>query len=250
MAVPGKPHVQLWLVEACPSGKADALCIVKQPDGIMGQAEFRAAADAGTLISRMLEERGAGADQQVRTLASQLTPDVANDVVHFLASLHGRFPSLIDRAAERIADVEARHWLMAATAGFAAERQNLVRMAVAAGPISSTPGHDESDAMLLHMARAFEMLATSDRDGCALGACIAFAVDWHAIRVLLDSIAATFDLDVQPCTLPLPQDSIGLGSMLATGAARSRAMLFGADQYLAQKQGLWALLAARRRARL
>jgi len=216
----------------------------------MKHAEFRAAADAGTLISRMLEERGAKADQQVRALADALTPDVSNDVVHFLASLHGRFPSLIDRAAERIADIEARQWLMAATAGFAAERQNLIRMAVAAGPIASTAGHDESDAMLPHIARAFEMLATSDRDGCAVGACIAFAADWHAIRVLLDSIAATLDIDAPTCTLPPAQDSLNLASTLATGAARSRAMLFGADQYLAQKQGLWALLAARRRARL
>ena len=61
----------------------------------------------------------------------------------------------------------ARAWLATATHAFAGERAYLARLAVAAGPVPSTPGAGDSDAAVLGQRHAIEMLAQSERNGCA-----------------------------------------------------------------------------------
>src|ERR1700740_329291 len=53
------------------------------------------------------------------------------DAAHYLCMLHGRYPGVIDHAATRVADNAARDWLIAAAAGFAAERSFLTQVSVA-----------------------------------------------------------------------------------------------------------------------
>ena len=74
-------------------------------------------------------------------------PNLA-DVVHFLCALHGRHPGIVDLAAARIVDPAGRAWLASAAEAAAAERLYLTRLAVAAGPVPSTPGGGGSEAAI------------------------------------------------------------------------------------------------------
>ncbi|HEX8571328.1 MAG TPA: hypothetical protein VF759_01105 [Allosphingosinicella sp.] len=171
------------------------------------------------------------------------------DLIHFLCVLHGRYPGLVDHAAGRVIEPEARAWLTNATYAFAGERAYLARLAVAAGPLPSTPGAAGSDAAVLGQRHAMETLASSERRGCALGAAMALVLDWAAIRGGLD--AAALRLGVDPPAYPAAdRDSvIALADSYADAPAVQRALLFGAEQILVQHHGLWDLLEARREAR-
>ena len=171
------------------------------------------------------------------------------DAVHFIANLHGRQPSLIDLARAKPAGEDARAWLDAASQGFAEERAYLMRIVVAAGPLPSTPGQAESEAAVAGQRHALEMLARSDRNGCAIGAAMALVLDWRAARAVIDAAAQRFGVALTPPALPSPRQTMAL-----IGAAESssveRAMVFGAQQLLVQQRGLWDLLEARAGARI
>src|SRR3546814_18476999 len=77
--------------------------------------------------------------------------------------LHGRHPGVIDHAAMRTAHNDARGWLIQAADGFADERTYLTQIAVAAGPVPSTPGQSDSEAAMLSQRHALAMLAQSAR---------------------------------------------------------------------------------------
>src|SRR5690242_3550860 len=87
------------------------------------------------------------------------------DAIHFLCALHGRHPGVVDHAATRTVDPAGRAWLAAAVSAASVERALLTRLAVAAGPIPSTPGGSGSEAAIQAQRSALATLAQSDRKG-------------------------------------------------------------------------------------
>jgi hypothetical protein len=171
------------------------------------------------------------------------------DAVHHLCILHGRHPGIIDIAAER-SQGEAGKWLSGVAEAFAQERTWLTKLVVAAGPIPSTAHQAESEAAVVAQGHALEMLAHSDRAGCALGAALALLLDWHALRLMLDVAADRFGLAPIPYDLPRESEIRGFAGTIIEGVAMERALLFGAQQLLIQHRGLWDLLESREQARL
>jgi hypothetical protein len=171
------------------------------------------------------------------------------DAAHYLCVLHGRFPGVIEHAQEHTAHPAAQGWLAAAAEAFSAERSLLTRLAVATGPLPSTPGQAECEAAVLQQRHALDMLAQSDRSGCALGAAVALALDWRAIRTVLDAAARRVSIEPQLCMLPDEDETRTVAMTVADSPAFERAMSFGAQQLLNQHRGLWDLLEAREAAR-
>jgi hypothetical protein len=172
-----------------------------------------------------------------------------SDAVHFLCMLHGRHPGVVDHAANRSPEPETRAWFNQATAAFAEERAFLARLSFAVGPIPSTPGAGDSESTVLAQRHAVEMLAQSERRGCALGAAIAVVIDWETIRSVLDVAAMRFGLDVPVSRLCSSGEVAALAEAAMTTAPLQRALLFGANQIVLQHHGLWDLLEARQQAR-
>lgn len=170
------------------------------------------------------------------------------DAVHLISSLHGSRPGVIDLARERQSSADMQAWADAAAEAFAEERAYLMRTVVAAGPIPSTPGQAECEAAVAGQRHALDMLARSDRNGCALGAAVALVLDWRAIRTIVDAAAQRFGVPLTPPSLPslrqtmVAVEAIGMPPI-------DRAMVFGAQQLLIQHRGLWGLLEARSEAR-
>ena len=172
-------------------------------------------------------------------------PALLADVAHFLNISHGRLPGVVDHAAGKIVDPQARQWLTHATSAFASERALLNSLTVAAGPIRRHLDQDKIEALLATQQRSFEMLATSDRNGCPAGAAMAFVLDWHATRPVLDRAAMMLNVKAQACALPGVSVTVALADALSGNASVERAMAFGSQQVLAQQRGLWHLIAAR-----
>lgn len=174
---------------------------------------------------------------------------IVADAIHLIGMLHGRYPGIIDHAAERAPDDGAFAWLTEASAGFAAERSYLAKLVSVVGPIPSTPGQAESEAAVAAQRHALDMLSTSDRAGCAVGAAVALVIDWRAMRVALDVAADRFGLEPPPCALPDRDTTATMVAAMAVTPAIERAIAFGAQQVLAQHRGLWDLIDARASAR-
>ena len=181
----------------------------------------------------------------LRSSVKTIRPALIADIAHFMCISHGRLPGVVDHAASKIVDEAARVWLLRAIEGFSAERALLNQLTVAAGPIRRLVGQDKISALLANQSKSFEMLATSDRNGCPAGAAIAFVLDWQASRGLLDHAALALGIEPPKITLPDIQMSENLANDLGATEAQKRAMLFGAQQLLAQQRGLWQLIAAR-----
>jgi len=167
------------------------------------------------------------------------------DIAHFMHISHGRHPGIIDHAAQKISDDAAQSWLVAAIEGFAREQSFLNTLTVTAGPIRRLLGQDKVNTLIESQAKNFQMLATSDRKGCPAGAAIAFIVDWHQTRPLLDLVAHAMGLARPSATLPSVSECAALAGKLDDGGNYRRAMAFGAYQTLEQMRGLWRLIAAR-----
>lgn len=194
------------------------------------------AVDGSTGRCRVPSRAAADAIDAARALA---------DAAHFLSSLHARHPGVIDLAALKPGAERARDWFAAAVAGFEGERSYLTRLIVAAGPVPSTPGQASAMAALGTQRAAIELLARSDRAGCALGAAVALVLDWQSIRTLLDAVALRFDVPLQPYRLPTREETLAAAERAAATPAIERAMLFGAAQLLAQHRHMWDLLDTR-----
>ena len=180
----------------------------------------------------------ARADASMRDLA---------DAVHALCTVHGsperRPPQLA------VADTALQHWISRVGLVRADERAFLARLAAAVGPIPSTPGHAAAEAALLTQRQVLDRLSASDRAGCALGAAIALTLDWVAVRAVLDNAAGRLfgASPGQIADAARQIEALLAQSTLPVGV--ERAMLFGAEQMLAQHRGLWHLLEARTSAR-
>jgi hypothetical protein len=170
------------------------------------------------------------------------------DAVHCLCALHGRHPSVIDHAGVRPAGEPISQWLAAAGEAFADERALLGRLAAAAGPIPSTPDGQQAEAALAAQRHAIDVLARSERSGCALGAALALVADWSAIRQVLAVAADRFGVSASVSRLSRPDALVSIVGDVESAAER-RAMLFAAEQIAHQHFGLWDLLEARALAR-
>lgn len=196
-------------------------------------------------LGALVEADGTAAHPHARRLrqAGAARRDLA-DAAHALCAVHGTHPGLADDASARDRDGTAAGWLDAAAGAFAAERQLLARIVSAAGPLPSTPGQAATDAAWATQRHAFQMLARSDRSGVSLGAAVALALDWAAIRGLLGAAGDAYGLTLPPLTLP---DAAETATVVAL--APERALLFGARALLEQHRALWSLLEARAAAR-
>ncbi|WP_022682692.1 DUF6975 family protein [Sphingobium bisphenolivorans] len=180
--------------------------------------------------------------------ASVMLPDLA-DAAHYLCMLHGRHPGVVDYAATRSADNSARNWLIQAADGFARERAYLAQVTVAVGPAPSTAGQSDCETVVSQQRHALDMLAQSDRRGCAMGAAVALVLDWHAVRHVLDIAAIRVGLEPHRSDLPDRAATLQVAEAIGGDDAIDRAIQFGARQLLNQHRGLWDLLQARARIR-
>ena len=204
--------------------------------------------DVAELLDSLVASGGTGAHSHVRSGALSSGPEAMRnlaDAVHFLCLLHGRYPGVIDNAARKAVDPASRQWMDEAADAFAQERAFLSKIASAVGPVPSTQGQAQCEAAVAAQRRALDMLAESDRQGCAVGAAIALTLDWRTIRVLLDISAQRLEMTVPRCTLPDLRDTARVAAQVAETPAVERAIAFGAQQLIAQHSGLWDLLAAR-----
>lgn len=207
----------------------------------------------GALLVACVAEHGSAAHPYFGSDALRSGGDSGRnlaDAVHFLAALHGRFPSVVELAGLRSIEPAARPWLSQASDAMTAERAFLAKLAGAVGPTPSTPGSAGSETAVISQQSAVSTLAQSDRRGCALGAALAFALDWLQVRALLDITAIRLGMAAPFCDLGNAETLLTIAD--ETGAAApavSRAMLFGAQQFALQHHGLWDLLEARQQAR-
>lgn len=214
-----------------------------------GSAEPLRPLNADAMLATVLAD-GSAAHRHARLLVATrvATADLA-DAVHFLALLHGRYPGVLDHAADRVFDAAARDWMFRAAAGFAGERAYLTRLVVAAGPVPSTLGQAQSETAVTGQTHALAVLSQSERRGTALGAAIALVADWGAVRRVLDGAAARLGLTPPPHDLPDARASAAVVTKVSGSPGVERAMGFGAQQLLIQQRGLWDLLDARASAR-
>jgi len=182
-------------------------------------------------------------------LGAGVPPRDLSDAIHALCATHGHHPGLAAEARLHGVQPDAADWLDAIADAFVAERGYIARLAAAAGPLPSTPGQAESEAALLTSTHALEMLARSERRGCATGAVAALVHDWTTIRRILDHGATRFGIEVQPPAFPPAAHTAESVAMLGATAATERAVGFGAQQLFAQHRALWDLLEARASAR-
>lgn len=172
-----------------------------------------------------------------------------SDAVHALCALHGATPSMVELAIAARGGQDVQQWMHDAAVAFDEERHALAALTAAIGPLPSTPGQAESEAAISGQQHALATLARSDRSGCALGAALAFLLDWHAIRPVLDAAAHRAGAVPRPILLPAPNQIMTIAARLSAEPACARAMMFGAQQLIAQHRGLWHLLDARAEAR-
>lgn len=202
---------------------------------------------AASLLDFLLRSDG---NEPLRNIVRLSRPALKADIAHFLNIAFGRYPGIVDHAASTINDAAPRAWLDQSVAGFAAERAFLNRMTVAAGPIHRQIGQERISATLDALARSMDMLATSERAGCAAGAAIAFVMDWQETRPLLEHIALSLSLEVPVQSLPDTASSLALVDLLSANPSIRRAMAFGSQQMLAQQRGLWRIIEVRHQSML
>ena len=171
------------------------------------------------------------------------------DAIHFLCTVHGRYPGVMDHAATRSTDPAVRAWFSTTLEGFSQERAFLARLTVEVGPIPSTPGAANAQSTLLAQRHALDMLAQSERNGCALGAAMALIVDWGRIRGILNVAGNRFGVEPPSYRLTDSAAVRSLADNVGASPLVERAMLFGAEQIMLQHHGLWDLLEARQMAR-
>lgn len=198
-------------------------------------------------IGAILARSGSATHPHVQSLLlpNALLHDLT-DAVHAVCTVHGNHPCMIDYAMARGIQIETLPWLIRSSSAFAHERAYLAGLTAAAGPLPPTPGQAQADTALTPLRQTLEMLANSDRRGCATGAVSALILDWRTIRQFLDQAAARFGLtppinDMPEPLLDPPDEENALGLARARG--------FGATQMLIQHRGLWDLLEARASAR-
>lgn len=207
---------------------------------------------AGPMLTGIVRDHGSASHPYAASADLVAGPSASRDLadaIHFLCALHGRYPGVIELVATRNVESTARSWLSDAVESFARERTYLANLAMRAGPVPATPGAG-SEATVAMQRNAILTLAQSERRGCAIGAALAVAADWCAVRRVLDGAAARFGADIPPAWSAGRDDTIGeVADAIGESQAARRAMLFGAEQIAVQHRGMWDLLQARAQAR-
>jgi hypothetical protein len=202
-------------------------------------------------IARVAEE-GCARHPHLLSLIETSGPHASRDIadaVHLLCNVHGHHPGLVELALELTPKGAVQGWLARASDAFERERLYLVRLTAAVGPLPSTPGASETETTLVAQRHALEILARSERRGCALGAASALVSDWWPIRRLLDRAATRAGIETPAPSLP---DEASIVAVVEAGCdtpAAERALAFGREQLLLQNRGLLDLLEARAAAR-
>ena len=202
-------------------------------------------------LARVVED-GCARHSHLAALIDSSGPHAARDIadsIHLLCSVHGHHPGLIEQTFTISAKGPAQQWLGRAADAFERERLYLVRLTSAVGPIPSTPGAAETEATLVAQRHALEILAKSERQGCALGAATALVSDWWPIRRLLDRAAARVGIEAPAPSLPDEASILEVIDAECAAPASQRALAFGGEQMLLQNRGLFNLLEARALAR-
>ncbi|WP_254784245.1 hypothetical protein [Sphingomonas sp. OK281] len=231
------------------------LSVVQHGRGIMGSNAGRQDGEPGersawdALVLLADADGSTAHPHYARLIAGSPGQRNLSDAVHALCAVHGDHPDMIADVLANAVQPEARDWLAIAATGFVDERAYLARLTAAVGPLPSTPGQAETESALVGERHALEMLARSERRGCATGAVAALLQDWRSIRRVLDVAADRFGVAVAPLTLPSETDTAAIIAELGTSPGTQRAILFGAQQLFAQHRGLWSLLEARSSAR-
>lgn len=193
---------------------------------------------------------GTGSGAHPHVLSGQLFHGPAStrnlaDAVHYIAKLHGDGPGLFDRMVDAKGDGDAAVWQRAARDAFAQERLYLARLAGACGPLPSAPNQSQFEAGLAGHRRSLDMLAQSERAGCALGSALALALEWLTLRALLDRAAERLDFQADPARLPSLTMLCAAAENAATDESSRRALLFGARQLVAIHAMMWDTLGKR-----
>lgn len=202
-------------------------------------------------LARVVED-GCARHSHLSALIDSSRPNSARDIadsIHLLCSVHGHHPGLIEQTLAASPKGPASQWLGRAADAFERERLYLVRLTAAVGPLPSTPGAAETESTLLAQRHALEILARSERRGCALGAATALVSDWWPIRRLLDRAAARVGIETPAPSLPDEVSILGIIDEECDSPASQRALAFGGEQMLLQNRGLFDLLEARATAR-
>lgn len=198
-----------------------------------------------------IADEGCASHPHLAALLARANPEAARnlaDAVHLLCNLHGQHPGLIELVFSRSAG-EDRALLSDIAQAFERERLFLVRLTAAVGPMPSTPGSAETAATLMAQRNALEILAASERRGCAAGAACALVGDWRSVRSVLDQAALRVGMEVPAARLP-GEDALGtIVEHFSSTVASARAVGFGTEQLLLQHRGLFDLLEARAEAR-
>ncbi len=171
------------------------------------------------------------------------------DAVHLLCSVHGGHPGFVELALTMAPKGRVQSWLSRAADAFERERLYLVRLTAAVGPLPSTPGAAETEAALVAQRHALEILAGSERSGCALGAATALVSDWWPIRRLLDRTAARVGIESPAPSIPDEVSILEVIDQACDGPSGERALAFGGEQLLLQHRAFFDLLQARAAAR-
>ena len=218
---------------------------------INGIVDRTAVSAAEAHLARVAED-GSGRHVHLLALTEASGPHAARDIadaIHLLCSVHGHFPGLIEQSLELAPKGAAQQWLARAADGFERERLYLVRLTAAVGPLPSTPGAAETEATLVAQRHALEILAKSERRGCALGAATALISDWWPIRRFLDRAAGRVGIETPAPSLPDEASIFMVVEEECDSPASERALGFGREQMLLQNRGLFDLLEARATAR-
>jgi hypothetical protein len=208
--------------------------------------------DTADALIALVRAEGSAAHRHPKSEVLTDGPEAARnvaDIVHLLCLLHGRHPGVVDHAIDHVTKPATRGFLSDAAEAFSHERALLTKLVVAVGPLPSTPGQADTETAVLAQHHAIDMLAQSERSGCAFGAALALLADWVAVRPLLETAARRLSLDFDKSDLP---NAIAIAAAIRAANnsdAADRAMLFGAQQIVAQHRGLWDLLEARAIAR-
>ena len=195
---------------------------------------------------------GSARHPHLHALVEPAGPNAARDIadaVHLLCSVHGRHPGVVELALSLAPKGPAQSWLGRASDAFERERLYLVRLTAAVGPVPSTPAAAETEAALIAQRHALEILARSERNGCALGAATALVSDWWPIRRMLDHAAARVGIECPAPSLPDEASVLEAVDAACDSASSERALAFGGEQLLLQHRALLDLLQARASAR-
>lgn len=173
---------------------------------------------------------------------------IVADTVHFLMVLHGELPSVFDLVAQALPELTDP--IASGAGAFAADREWLTRLVVLTGPRLDLTGISDAETTVRALRDALLTLATSSRDGCALGTLLTVFATWSDLVDALDT-AGTLAFSARWPSRKSIWSAETLDTILTAAEAlyaerpRARAIAFGAQQCGLLHQQLLELVSAR-----